>query len=255
MPRQPEPQTELQAELPTHEDELPVEPSAPVKPTTPVTERDVATLARHLQNQRQSEGGHRVILTGEPATIDASVEALELSKAIADDGQYVLLIDWSPRGEGWAEKAGLDASKGFNDLLRGHALFDQIIQRVPGSSAHAIASGSALADTDSEIDPDQLNLILDALDEAYDHIIVAGRYDEARKLFEIIEGRFDAGIVVVEAPRVAPILEDVSQTFLGFDVADIDLIRFERQASAGSAVSERIARVTEPRSMRTARRA
>jgi Mrp family chromosome partitioning ATPase len=245
-----------QAELPPHDgDERPVEAAAPAMPTRPVTERDMTALARHLRDQRRSEGGHRTILTGEPATVDASAEALELSKAIADGGQYVLLIDWSPSGEGWAERAGLDASKGFNDLLRGHALFDQIIQRVPGSSAHAIACGGALTDTDGEIDPDQLNLILDALDEAYDHIVVAGRYDEARKLFEVIEGRFDAGIVVVEPPRVAPILEDVSQTFLGFDVADIDLIRFERQASAGSAVSERIARVTEPRSMRLARRA
>ncbi len=42
---------------------------------------------------------------------------------------------------------------------------------------------------DGDIDPDQMNLILDALDEAYDHIVVVGRHDEARKLFEAIEGR------------------------------------------------------------------
>ena len=218
------------------------------------TEKSMTALARRLKDARVADNGHRTILTGETASIDASAEALKLAKAIAEGGHYVLVVDWSPSGQGFAGTAGLEPSKGFNGLLRGEALFDEIIQRLPGSTVQAIASGKAL-DVDHEINSDQLNLILDALDEAYDHIIVAGRHDEARKLFETIEGRFDAGIVVVDPPRVPPILVDASGMFLGFEVADIDVIRFERKASVGEPANPRIALVIERRTMPFARQA
>jgi Mrp family chromosome partitioning ATPase len=228
----------------------------PPLPIAVVTERNMAALARRLQEKRQGNGGHRTILTGECAKIDASAEALELAKTIAAGNRYVLVVDWSPSDQGFAESAGLDPKKGFNDLLRGDALFDQIIHRLPGSTVHAIASGKAFDDPKQDIDPDQLNLILDALDEAYDFIIVTGRHDEARKLFETIEGRFDAGIIVDEPPRLPPILEDISGTFLGFEVADIDLIRFERtRPSATEPPSEPIVRAAVTRSMPLARQA
>jgi len=198
-------------------------------------------LARRLKGARSSDNGHRTILTGESASIDASAEALELAKAIATDGQYVLVVDWSPTGEGFAGSAALDTSKGFNDLLRGEALFDEIIQRLPGSTVHAIASGKAFDNADHDIDPDQLNLILDALDEAYDQIIVAGRHDEARNLFETIEGRFDTGILVADPPRVPPILVDASGIFLGFEVSDIDVIRFERKLTVTGPANQHVA--------------
>ena len=217
-------------------------------------EKSMTALAGRLKDARVADNGHRTILTGETPSIDASAEALKLAKVVAEGGHYVLVVDWSPSGQGFAGAAGLEPSKGFNDLLRGEALFDEIIQRLPGSTVQAIASGKAF-DADHEINSDQLNLILDALDEAYDHIIVAGRHDEARKLFETIEGRFDAGIVVVDPPRVPPILVDASGMFLGFEVADIDVIRFERKASVGEPANPRIARVIERRTMPFARQA
>jgi polysaccharide biosynthesis transport protein len=222
-------------------------PPLPMPPQVIVaTERNMAALARRLKGARSTDNGHRTILTGETASIDASAEALELAKAIAEDGQYVLVVDWSPSGEGFAGTAALDTSKGFNDLLRGEALFDEIIQRLPGSTVHAIASGKAF-NADHDIDPDQLNLILDALDEAYDQIIVAGRHDEARDLFEAIEGRFDTGILVADPPRVPPILIDASGIFLGFEVSDIDVIRFERKLAVTEPANQHAAHAIEPR--------
>ena len=116
------------------------------------TERNISALARRLKDARVADNGHRTILTGEIASIDASAEALGLAKAIAEGGHYVLVVDWSPSGEGFAGTAGLEPSKGFNDLLRGEALFDEIIQRLPGSTVQAIASGKA-SDADHEIIP------------------------------------------------------------------------------------------------------
>ncbi len=103
---------------------------------------------------------------------------------------------------------------------------------MPSSNVHFIGCGSPLDDAAGDIDPDQLNLVLDALDEAYDHIIVVGRQDDARFLFEAIQGRFDAGILVADGKKRTTVLEDPAGTFLGFEVSEIDVIRFERAAQS-----------------------
>lgn len=208
---------------------------------------NIAGLARHIECKRPTQGGHRTLLTGESDSIDPREEALALVKAIARGGAEVILLDWSPSASGILRSTGLDTGRGLNELIQGKASFAEIIQRLPGSTAHAIASGCA-NNSGSNVDPDHLNLVLDALDEAYEFIVVAGRHDEARKLFETIEGRFDAGIVVAAPRQSVPLLSDPPGTFLGFDVAEIDIIRLERigQENA-SPISQRITRATQPR--------
>jgi uncharacterized protein involved in exopolysaccharide biosynthesis/Mrp family chromosome partitioning ATPase len=219
----------------------------------PATASDIGALVLRLMQRRPQSGGHRTILTGENENVDASKEALDLVKALAQSGEQVILVDWNPDGQDLASSIGLNPSAGLNDLLRGNVNFGEIIQRIPGSDAHAIASGNPLEHVPECIDPDQLNLVLDALDEAYDYIVVTGRHDAARQLFETIEGRFDTGIVVTEPRKQAPVIEDPSNTFLGFEVADIDIVRFERRVSEASPVQQRIARATERRSVEVAR--
>ena len=92
------------------------------------------------------------------------------------------------------------------------------------------------------LDSDQINLALDALDTAYDHIVIVGSNQAARALFEAIQGRFDAGVIVSEGKRRARLTEPAG-TFLGFEVADIELFRLERPAS-NRLVQERLARLT-----------
>jgi hypothetical protein len=84
------------------------------------------------------------------------------------------------------------------DLLREEATFEDVIHQLPGSAIHAIAPGAIGEEGTGLLDPVQLNLVLDVLDEAYDQIIVTAGYGEARHLFEAIEGRFDAAVRVGE---------------------------------------------------------
>ena len=56
-------------------------------------------------------------------------------------------------------------------------------------------------------------------------------HDDARDLFHAIQGRFDCGITVGEQPD--PLAS--SNVFLGFEVADIDVIRHDRQPAAPAA--------------------
>ena len=222
------------------------EPRESVRPLPAFVEMEA--LASRLTARRPSIGGHRALITGASAATIPFDEARELAKSLAESGAQTILIDWSPSGEGFARTMGLDTRNGWNALMDGEARFDDIIQRLPGTRAHVIASGNALRDGSARLDADLLNVALDALDEVYDHIIVTARHDEARALFECIEGRFDAGIAVA-ADSDAEAVQNDGCTFLGFEVADIDILRYQQPERAATAppVVERIARATRAR--------
>lgn len=199
-------------------------------------------LAQHFVSHQQDIGGFRTLMTGATEQLDVAAEAVELAKAMAEAGSDVMLIDWSPEGDGIAEQLGFEPRAGFNELLQGKTTFEDVVTRIPASGAHFIAAGNAVRDRDTLLDPDRVNLTLDALDTAYDQILIAGRKDVARALFEAILGRFDAGIIVSE-PRRRGTLAEAPGTFLGFEVADIQLYRIERSRSDQLA-RERLARFT-----------
>lgn len=200
--------------------------------TATISESTIAAIARRLVESRNPDGGHRTLITGENDSTDPSAEATELAKSLASPGVQVLLIEWSPHGTSLIDVDGDEQAPGLNELLLGEAGFEQVIQRLPKEVVHVITGGRALESENDAGGPDHINLVLDALDEAYEHIVVVGRHSEARNLFEIIEGRFDAGIIVAEMRSRTPVLEDPAGTFLGFEVADIDVIRFERHHTA-----------------------
>lgn len=204
--------------------------------------QSITDLAHHLVAHPQDIGGFRALMTGSAEQVDVGAEAIELARALADAGSDVILVDWSPEGQGIAGSMGLEPRVGFNELLQGKATFEDVVTRIPASGAHFIAAGAAVRDRDTLLDPDRVNLTLDALDTAYDQILIAARKDVARALFETILGRFDAGIVVSEARRRGT-LPEAPGTFLGFEVADIELYRIER-AKSSQLARERLARFT-----------
>lgn len=214
---------------------------------------EIDTLTVRIKARRPSGGGQRTMITGEDETVAPYSVALELAKSLSDGGAQTILVDWSPTAEGFARTAGLEMRLGFNDLVRGKASFDDIIQHLPGTRAHAIGSGEPMSGSGQKLDPDFLNLVLDALDEAYDFIIVTGRHNEAKVLFECIEGRFDAGVLVV-SPRETATPAEQAGMFLGFEVADIDILHYRRLETSASPIASRIALATRTREI-VARRA
>lgn len=207
---------------------LPANPDTPQQANAFATFTDPTELAKHLleASETVSAGFRTLIATtmDRASTADLVVEAASL---LTRSGKQAVLIDWSLEGAGIARELKLPNNPGFVELLKGTANFADVVRWVPGSQVHFIPSGRAVAESPEGLDADQLNLILDALDEAYDHIVVIGQYEAARSLFEAIQGRFDAGIIASQAGSKAHMPHDPPDTFLGFEVADIDLIRFE----------------------------
>jgi uncharacterized protein involved in exopolysaccharide biosynthesis/Mrp family chromosome partitioning ATPase len=205
----------------------------------PLTDADVVrvgtigALARRVCTQAEG-GGYRTLVAGETDMMGISSHAIELAKALTELGQSVILLDWAPEGDGIAHALSLPPGPGIAELLSGGATFEQIIRRLPGSEAHVIGAGAFDDGDASALDPDRLNLVLDALDEAYDQVIVAGRNESARNFFEAIEGRVDCGVLVADPGRVGSVLRDPPGSYLGFEVAEIDLVRYDRQVAAAS---------------------
>ncbi len=48
-----------------------------------------------------------------------------------------------------------------------------MITPLPGTSVHMIAAGGAMGEAAAAVDRDRINMLLDALDEVYDHIVIS----------------------------------------------------------------------------------
>ena len=203
----------------------------------------IGALARRIAS-RADGSGYRTMVSGETDLMGVGIHGLELAKALSELGQSVILIDWAPEGDGIAHALSLPSGPGLQDLLDGGTSFEQIIRRVPGSEAHIVAAGAFADGAAANLDPDRLNLVLDALDEAYDQVVVAGRYASARTFFEALEGRVDCGVVVADPGRIGLALRDPPGSYLGFEVADIELVRYDRQIAA--VPGQRIVRTGRP---------
>jgi polysaccharide biosynthesis transport protein len=205
---------------------------------TPIATSDA--LVEHVLAHTPERGGYRTLISGDTDHVDATQVAVSLAVGLAKAGQPVVLIEWSHAEHLVARSFGTVASPGMAELVSGSATFEDVIVSMPGCDGHFIPAGTDLGDVAATLDPDQLNLVLDALDEAYAHIVVVGEYSAARVLFEVIQGRFDAGVMVTDGSQPQPALRDPEGTFLGFEVADIDLLRFEPTHEVESTMPRRL---------------
>ncbi len=198
----------------------------------------IGDAARHIAAVAAERRGFRTLVVGDG--IDGAGEARELVSTLASTGRRSVLVDWSRDGNGIATSLGLlPGQPGINDLLAGRATFEDIIARLPESDAHVVASG-APAVVGMPLDPDWINLVLDALDEAYDHVVIVSRLEPARALFEATEGRFDTGILVSDRRAQGMNINAAPGVFLGFEVTDIEVVQLD--VAQRSAIPQRRAR-------------
>ena len=199
-------------------------PAAHAVPTADSASIDA--IARRIAGNAQGQGGYRTVITGSAAGVQTHDEALDLAAALTASGKQVAIVDWCSDGRGLSHPLGLNPQPGLMDLLDGRASFEDVIRRVPDAEVHVVPCGSAQPGV--KLNADRINLVLDALDEAYDHIIVTGEHTAIRDLFQTIQGRFDAGVVVADPRFPTAAGEAGDGIFLGFQVTEIDVLRIDR---------------------------
>jgi len=89
---------------------------------------------------------------------------------------------------------------------------------------------------------EELNLMLDALDEVYDQIVVTGTHASAAALFEAIEGRMDVAIEVGGKPTKSAA---GYARFLNFDVVDMTVLTLAASRGVALAVKRLLQRPAE----------
>jgi succinoglycan biosynthesis transport protein ExoP len=199
--------------------------SAPAASQAVTTLRTMPSVARRLIADAQGRPGFRTLVAGEAAGANAGTMAIELARQLARLERQVILLDWSLDGVGLGPQLGVSPTLGITDVLSGRATFEDVIARLAGSQAHVIAAGSSAAGTAAAKDKDRVNMLLDALDDAYDHVVITGGREAMRDLFTTIDGRIDAGVVIADGEGSA-----APGNFLGFNVADLEVIRYEPAA-------------------------
>ena len=200
-------------------------------PQPTVLRMSISEIASKILLKPAGSMGVRTLVTSDAEDLETAEEGLALANALAAMDHSVILIDWSFKGDGLGHHLGITSPAGLTGLFDGTAKFQDVVTCAPGGSVHVIPSGKALAIDSSGIDADHINLVLDALDETYDQIVVMGRHAEAKSLFEVIEGRFDAVMIVRDEQHQLPTHGESPNTVLGFEVTDIDIFRYIRAAS------------------------
>lgn len=175
------------------EDEAPVVPAMP-KPaaTAPKPEFAESLRAGPLAAQVRAMGRGIVIVTR--AGHEPSSElAFDLARELADSGAKALFVDLDAEAA-ISQKAGV--RHGIGDLLLGKVSFGEAIERDPASRVHLLGIGRVMPDIAAILSADRLAIVLGAVAQSYDHVIVATpsllRYSYASRL-----GRFARGTVVV----------------------------------------------------------
>jgi hypothetical protein len=217
---------------------------APARDTKnfPIMVTSLGVAARHLRSQVRPDRGYRTLVAGTTATIDVRSQGAELVRVLTGPGMRVILVEWNADGRSIAEALGAASRPGMMELLEGAASLHQVIQPLPGTAAYFIGSGGP-SSKHAARDGDRVNLVLDGLDESYDHIVFVGEYDALHQLFTIIEGRFDT-VIEIDAPagyqdhqaRPAPGM------IFGCHVSDIEILRL----NAAATVPRRAASLVRP---------
>jgi succinoglycan biosynthesis transport protein ExoP len=189
----------------------------------PAANEGIAALASSLLSAAGNRGsGFRTLVASDAKSSDCNREAIALAAALSEADKQVMIVDWRTDAAGVSAELGLAGQRGLAELLYSKAAFVDVVRRAPGFRAHVIPPGLQ-ASLDMELlDRERLNLVLDALDQAYDCILVVAGYADARDLFEGLQGRFDAGILFTGAGQSASAPR--ANEFLGFEVSGIPIL-------------------------------
>ena len=205
----------------------------------PSKKDSLVALAERLEGSAdsQSEHGYRTLIACADGGVGGAVQAIELARELDRSGKSVVLIDWETGENSVVAKMGCKTSPGILDLIDGRVGFTDILQPMSGCKVHIISAGLAELDMSAEEEKAQIELILDALDETYDHIVAYGSYGKAQELFRITEGRFDAGVTIFDNASVPNSKADMN-CFLGYTVEGIDVQNYVPDACAKQSLND-----------------
>ena len=196
----------------------------------------LVAIAGGLVTAAGEPGGFRTLVSGERTGINAMNEGIALAEQLVRHGRKTLVISWGPESVVFGQRFGLANAAGLLELARGECTVEDAVVMDDAHGFAILPMGRSRNAGQLVVNTDQLLMVLDALDELFDHIVIACSFKSAHALFGQIGGRVDAGVLVRDASAPAG---EAPQGFLGFQVPDMATFVFERGYQAGASATRR----------------
>jgi Mrp family chromosome partitioning ATPase len=155
-----------------------------------------------------------VALAVSPTGDDGSTATVMLARAVAEQGNTVVLVDMTGSACPTRLMAEDENLPGITDLLCGEAAFGEAIHRDRLSEAHIVPHGAAEPARAMQ-GADRLSIIIDALIDAYDVVIVECGPAETASLTRLT--RHEHAEIILSIPSVNE--EDLAELVLEFEEA------------------------------------
>lgn len=201
------------------EDEEPGTPAA-AKPPAPAKDREEEeefSLAGVAMAIAAGPYAGVPVVSVSPDGDDGSALTVELARRLAAGGLRVIVMDLTGSGVPTALATGRADLAGLTDILTGQAAFGEIIHPDLHSRAHIVPQGTA--DVRAALRAvERLPMILSALTEAYERVIVECGPVAGDDLAKLLRGRKAALLISMPEPeetRLTAAVEDFAEA--GFD--------------------------------------
>jgi Mrp family chromosome partitioning ATPase len=169
----------------------------------------IASVAHYLHRRAIP-----VAIAVSPTGDDGSTATVMLARAVAEQGRTVILVDMT--GSACPTRLMADDEKlpGITDLLCGEAAFGEAIHPDRLSHAHIVPRGAADA-ARAMRGADRLTMIIDALVDAYDVVIIECGPAEISSLSRLT--RNEDAEIILSVPRFAE--EELAELVLEYEEA------------------------------------
>lgn len=149
-------------------------------------------------------GLQAVTVTSATAEEGKTAVALMLSKAWADMGFSVLLLESDLRDPRLALDMGLTGTAGLSDVLTGQMSLDDTIQSTPQEGLHVLAAGTITQGPTELLASKRAERVLQDLRARYGKIVVDATALQPHSDAALMAARTDGAIVVVRHEHVSP---------------------------------------------------
>ncbi len=132
----------------------------------------VRKVFQKLRDAGQAAGTRRFAWTSGEDLEDKVPVLVNLARTFAQSGAKTIVIDTDCASDELEEAFEVGEGVGLSDLLAGRAAFTDAIVRDSATGLHILRQGAGLAEAESLLGSKRMDYILDALDQAYEAVII-----------------------------------------------------------------------------------
>jgi Mrp family chromosome partitioning ATPase len=210
-------------------------PSRDTQANIPATISEIERVANSLRGR--GDAARKITVIGAHQEENVTVTALALARRLAQRSK-VVLVDLAMATPTLASVSSDPTAPGLTDLMQGAASFGQIITKDRLSSVHLVGAGRDVGQR-SLLQLPRLNLAIDALLRAYDHVVLdAGTASDLPSALIASQ----AHAIIIPDPAIKAAARDAMRNqLLASGFVDVTILKSPAPAAEIGAAGDRVA--------------